>query len=123
MADFNGKEPAYLQIANRYKHQIRTGELQPGDQLPSEAKLCAENGVSRTVARQALSRLREDGYAYSHQGKGNFVAELSKAEPEPHSAEYEQITETLTALLQDVRRLGERLDDLESLVRTQSAQR
>lgn len=69
MADFTAGRAAYLQIADEFKRKIRDGELAPGDKLPSEAELMTKHGVSRTVARQAISRLREDGYAISHQAR------------------------------------------------------
>ncbi len=46
----------------------------PGETLPSERELCAEFAVSRTVLREALARLRGDGYLESRQGAGTIVA-------------------------------------------------
>ncbi|MFE3017244.1 winged helix-turn-helix domain-containing protein [Streptomyces sp. NPDC059256] len=123
MADFTAGRAAYLQIADEFKRKIRNGELEPGDRLPSEAKLMTEHGVSRTVARQAISRLREDGYASSHQGKGSFVALPGEGASPKRSAEFEQITEYLSEMHRDVRRLTERLDQLEDLVRQQGQAR
>ncbi|MEU6008776.1 GntR family transcriptional regulator [Streptomyces sp. NPDC047453] len=120
MADFTAGRAAYLQIADEFKRKIRDGELAPGDKLPSEAKLMTEHGVSRTVARQAISRLREDGYAISHQGKGSFAALPSEGASAKRSPEFEQITEYLSEVRRDVRRLAERMDQLEELVRQQA---
>src|SRR4051812_11873107 len=102
MAEFTGR-PMYLRIADDLKRKIRAGDLEPGAQLPSEAKLMSEHDVSRTVARQAISRLREDGYAISHQGKGSFAALPGEGAAPRHSPEYEQITEQLGEVLRDVR--------------------
>lgn len=49
--------------------------LRPGDQLPSEPKLCELFGVSRTVIRHALEQLDRDGLIVRIMGKGTFVAE------------------------------------------------
>src|SRR4051794_10032705 len=73
MAQFRGRAE-YLRIADEIKVKIREGLIRPEAKLPSEAEIMQQEGVSRTVARQAISRLREDGYAYSHQGKGSFAA-------------------------------------------------
>jgi DNA-binding GntR family transcriptional regulator len=116
MAEFTGRA-AYLQIADEIKRMIRSEELTPGDKLPSETALMAQHNVSRTVARQAISRLREDGYAVSHQGKGSFAAVPGAGKTTKHSPEYEQITEQLSEVLRDVRHLAERMDHLEQLVR------
>jgi len=56
------------------RRQIDEGVLAPGDRLPSEAELCSGYGVSRTVVRDALSRLVLEGRIYKIKGKGAFVA-------------------------------------------------
>uniref|UniRef100_A0AAU1HTP0 Winged helix-turn-helix domain-containing protein n=1 Tax=Streptomyces sp. NBC_00180 TaxID=2903632 RepID=A0AAU1HTP0_9ACTN len=119
MADFTTGRAAYLQIADEFKRKIRDGELSPGDKLPSESELMAKHSVSRTVARQAIARLREDGYAMSHQGKGSFAALPGEGGAMKRSPEFEQITEYLSEVRRDVRRLAERMDQLEDLVRQQ----
>ncbi|MFD9615968.1 GntR family transcriptional regulator [Streptomyces virginiae] len=119
MAEFTGRA-RYLEIADDFKRRIRDGQLAPGDKLPSETELMSDHGVSRTVARQAISRLREDGYVISQQGKGSFATLPGENRPVKRSPEFEQITEYLAEMRRDVRRLAERMDQLEDLVRQQS---
>lgn len=45
----------------------------PGHQLPTEAELCRELGVSRTSVRAAIQRLAERGYVSIEVGRGTFV--------------------------------------------------
>lgn len=118
MADFTGRAK-YLEIADDFKRRIRDGQLPPGEKLPSETELMNTHGVSRTVARQAISRLREDGYAISHQGKGSFVTLPGEPRPAKRSAEFEEIAGYLSEVRRDVRRLAERMEELEKLVRKQ----
>jgi GntR family transcriptional regulator, transcriptional repressor for pyruvate dehydrogenase complex len=47
-----------------------------GDRLPAEAQLCDMLGVSRTVIREALTRLASDGFTESRRGAGSFVTRL-----------------------------------------------
>jgi GntR family transcriptional regulator len=70
--------PAYQQIADQLRAQIRSGALAPGQRLPSESALTQQNGVSRVVARQALDVLRAEGLILSHQGKGSFVKDVRR---------------------------------------------
>ena len=41
--------------------RIRGGDIRPGDKLPTESEIMRQFGVSRTVVREALSRLQASG--------------------------------------------------------------
>lgn len=53
--------------------RILDGSLPPGTKLPSESDLVAEYAVSRTVVREAVTRLRAEGLVETFQGRGSFV--------------------------------------------------
>ena len=53
--------------------RIASGDLAPGEKLPSESELMAEFDVSRTVVREALSRLQAAGLVETYRGRGTFV--------------------------------------------------
>src|SRR5438132_10015042 len=55
--------------------EIRAGSLRPGEKLPTEAQVVERFGVSRTVVREALSRLQASGLVQTRHGVGTFVAE------------------------------------------------
>lgn len=69
---------AYLsdQVADVMAAKIRAGRLAAGDKLPTEAALVDQYSVSRTVVREALSRLKSLGLVESRQGSGVFVKEI-----------------------------------------------
>jgi len=52
---------------------ITEGVYRPGSQLPTEAELCEMLGVSRTVVREALRMLEDDGLVARRHGVGTFV--------------------------------------------------
>lgn len=54
---------------------IRGDDFPPGARLPSEMKMASRFGVSRTVIREAVSRLKSEGLVESRQGSGVFVRE------------------------------------------------
>jgi GntR family transcriptional regulator len=55
------------------RQAIARGTFRPGSQLPTEAELCQMLGVSRTVVREALRVLEEDGLVARRHGVGTFV--------------------------------------------------
>ena len=67
------------------KERILAGDLAPGSKLPSEAELIDVYGVSRTVVREAVTRLRAEGLVETFQGRGSFVLTV----PEPTSFQLE----------------------------------
>lgn len=55
------------------RQAIIGGTFQPGNQLPIEAELCEMLGVSRTVVREALRTLEDEGLIVRRHGVGTFV--------------------------------------------------
>ncbi|MEU8221142.1 FadR/GntR family transcriptional regulator [Kribbella sp. NPDC048915] len=64
------------QIVAELKQRILTGEIAPGQKLPGENGLVEEFGVSRTVVREAVSRLQAAGLVETFQGRGSYVLEV-----------------------------------------------
>ena len=77
----DGPEPRWLQIAERLRAGIKTGHFAPGEHLPSESELNRLFGVSRTTARAALDKLRNDGLITRQSGKGSIVSSLYVEQP------------------------------------------
>ncbi len=70
------------QLADALAVSIRDGQLKPGHRLPTEAALVERFGVSRTVVREALSRLKTLGLLESRQGSGAFICQPDKRNAE-----------------------------------------
>ncbi|SMH33204.1 FadR/GntR family transcriptional regulator [Mesorhizobium australicum] len=70
-------------LADRLVEEIRTrissGDLKPGSRLPTEQQLTEEHRVSRTVVREAVTRLAADGLVTARQGAGVFVNDRPEA--------------------------------------------
>jgi len=67
-------KPIYEQITSQIKNMIITGELQPGDALPSMRFLAKELRISVITTKRAYEDLERDGFIASVPGKGSFVA-------------------------------------------------
>ncbi len=61
------------QVAQQLGDEIRAGRIAPGAKLPTEARLVEQFQVSRTVLREAVSRLKSLGLVDSRQGSGVYV--------------------------------------------------
>ncbi len=61
-------------IRAQIEARILSGELRPGDKLPSEAELVAEHGVARMTASRALADLVTAGLVVRRRKAGSFVA-------------------------------------------------
>jgi DNA-binding GntR family transcriptional regulator len=72
-------KPKWEQLADHIRSQIESGDLTPGDQLPSTAQLKKEHDVSTTVVRQAILVLQTQGWVQGVHGLGVFVAERDKS--------------------------------------------
>jgi GntR family mannosyl-D-glycerate transport/metabolism transcriptional repressor len=70
-----GSKPMYRQIADVLREKIASGELKPGDALPTESSLQQTFDVSRVTVRQALKLLTEEHIIESIQGSGSYVKE------------------------------------------------
>src|SRR3954452_9386455 len=59
--------------------QIESGQLRPGDRLPTEQQLATAHGVSRTVVREAVHQLRSGDLLLARQGSGIYVSERPRS--------------------------------------------
>ncbi|KQV86417.1 FadR/GntR family transcriptional regulator [Pelomonas sp. Root1237] len=62
-----------LELVDSLGDRIRAGQLQAGDKLPTEAAIMGEFEVSRTVVREAISKLQAAGLVETRHGIGTFV--------------------------------------------------
>ena len=62
------------QVTRVLRHNVINGIWGVGTMLPSESALADDLDVSRTVIREAVSRLKAEGMLSSRQGRGAFVS-------------------------------------------------
>ena len=67
--------PIYSQVKDQIRHLINTGELQPGDQLPTVRQLAADLRVNFNTVARAYRILDEAGIISTQQGRGTYVLE------------------------------------------------
>lgn len=84
--------PAYQRIQSVIRKRIDSGQLQPGDPVPSERDLAKTHQVSLMTARHALTFLEREGLVERRRGIGTFVAQ-----PKIHFNKLMSYTEQMAA--------------------------
>lgn len=92
------KKPLYLGLCTHVRDRIASGELRPGDSLPSERDMAAMTGLSRVTVRKAMQTLVGSGHLEQRHGSGTFVA--------GSGARLEQSLSQLTSFSEDMARRG-----------------
>lgn len=67
--------PMYRQIAEDLRHQIESGGIEPGQQLPTELELREQFNASRNTIRDAIKWLTNLGLVETKPGQGTFVVQ------------------------------------------------
>jgi GntR family transcriptional regulator len=67
--------PAYEQIVRGLRAILVSGELQPGEQLPTVRQLAGDLGLNHNTVAQAYRMLAEEGWLDLRQGRGATVVE------------------------------------------------
>jgi len=108
-------KPIYEQITSQIKQMIITGELQPGDQLPSMRMLAKELRLSVITTKRAYEDLERDGFIYTVVGKGSFVAD--KNMEFVREEQLRIVEEHLSKAVEGAKAGGISLEELQDIVR------
>lgn len=85
-------------LVQAFSADIAAGRYPVGEKLPTEPALCSHYGVSRTVLREAMARMKSDGLIDTQQGRGSFVLATSARTPFRFEAPSAQSTESILEL-------------------------
>lgn len=106
--------PIGRQIVDAVRMRIATGELAPGDQLPSVRGLAQQLTINPNTVAKAYAELTTEGWLESRQGMGLYVAaprqRLSDAERE------RRLDDAIGRFVNDVIPLGFPADEVEARV-------
>lgn len=93
----------YEQITMQIKAMIMSGELQPGQALPSMRALAKAAHVSVITVQRAYEDLQRDGFIVTTVGRGSFVAALNK---EFYQEEQQRLAEEHLQAAADIGRIS-----------------
>ncbi|WP_406317744.1 GntR family transcriptional regulator [Streptosporangium sp. NBC_01639] len=101
MLDRDGPIPIYKQIAEAIRERIVSGDITPGEAMPSETELEGEYDIARTTARRVARELREQGLVYTVQGEGTFVGEPEVPRAPRKTPVYQQIANEIAGRIRE----------------------
>ncbi len=70
--------PIYDQIASQVRYRIASGQLQPGDELPTIRGMAESLRVNPNTVARAYRELEHEGLVEKRRTTGTFVAELTQ---------------------------------------------
>jgi GntR family transcriptional regulator len=113
--DPQDQRPIYLQIIAQIKQQIQTGQLRPGDELPSVRELAESLNINLHTVHHAYKELREQGVIYLRLGQRAKIAKLRQT-PAPRAEVESALAGRMRELLTEAFHLGLSSKDFRKLV-------
>ena len=111
--DYKDKRSIHEQIEGGIKELIISGILQTDEKLPSVRDLSMSLTVNPNTVQKAYKQLEADGYIYSVQGKGNFVAPVPQ---EKDLKKIEGLYEEIKVAVCNLMYLGEEKEGIINLI-------
>lgn len=111
MADiFHSQKPIYQQLADRIKKQIISGELAPGEKLPSIRETGLELNVNPNTVSRTFRELETMNIVESRRGQGTFVTENESV---LISIREELKIEIITVFVREMQEMGYTNEDIQ----------
>ncbi len=111
---FESDIPIYLQLREQIIIGIASGELQPGEALPSVRRMASDIGINLHTVNKTYAMLKEEGYITIDRRRGTEVAKPSK----PNENFSQNLESSLTALAAQAKCKQMNLDDFTHLAST-----
>lgn len=106
--------PIYEQIAGSIRAQVASGQLNPGDRLPSARDLAEQLDVNLHTILKAYQELRDEGTLDLRRGRGAVITD--------HAATLKTLADEVDNLARRARSIGVTGDALVSLVRARTTE-
>ncbi|HAL63335.1 MAG: GntR family transcriptional regulator [Firmicutes bacterium] len=111
--DFRDSRPVYEQICEKIKNLIVSGIIKSGDKIMSVRDMAAALTINPNTIVKAYKQLEQEGYIYSVQGRGYFVAEKSFARS---NTKIEALTENTKTALKELCFLGVKKEEISKII-------
>jgi len=107
--NYRDSRPIYEQIMDGFRKQIIQGILEKDEKLPSVRELATMLTINPNTISRAYRELEHDGYIYTAQGRGCFVAGV----PDKNEKRIGELKENLKKTIEELKFLGVRREDVD----------
>lgn len=104
------------QIATQLRMAVLSGELRPGERLPSVRALARRFGLHHNTVSAAYRRLEQEGWVAARRGSGVYVRERAASQPEARAMGLHSLEEAVAGLVGFARSMGINAEELQRLV-------
>ncbi len=101
--DFDNVRPIYLQLVEQLERYIVSGNLKPGDKLPSVRELAISSKTNPNTVQKALTELENLGLIYTERTNGKYVS-TDETSIQKHGEKYAKVL--TEKYLDDMTKLG-----------------
>ena len=105
----------YLQLVEQVRHALRTGLLEPGDQLPTVREVAETVTINPNTVLKAYRELEHDGLVEGRPGRGTFVVRSLAG---PSLASHAALRREFLSWLRRAHRAGLQPEDIQALIGT-----
>ncbi len=111
--NLNSDRPIFIQLIEKIKIDIISGQYAPGDKLPSVRELAQKASVNPNTMQKALSELERTGLVYSQRTSGRFITEDTGMIEELKTTLAEEV---ISDFLENMQKLGYQNEETLSLL-------
>lgn len=113
---FNQREPVYLQVVRHFKEKVASGELQPGDEMPSRRELANTLGINPNTVQRAFKRMEEENLLYT---EGNMPSRVTEDQSILGQVRSELMLDAVEHFIAAVKPIGVTLKEIQDKVEEQ----
>jgi len=116
--DLESGVPIYMQLVDRIKQMVASGQLQPGQQLPTMRQLAADLRINYNTVGRAYLILDQEGIISTQQGRGTYVTSRLDEE-QVQKMRLDKLRSMVGEVIHEARVLGYSREEIERIVQEQ----
>lgn len=93
--------PVWIQIRNHIVFLVRSGQLRPGDTLPTVRELAVKLGVNYNTIHKVYQDLETDGLVSSGRGRRSTIAEVDESRLKPPASPVDAVIQELGRVVRE----------------------